>query len=124
MNRLATLALVPLLVVGCSSGSKAKDTGSVSTTGDAGAQTATVDMTEQLRFVPSTIKAKVGTVTLTVDNIGQVPHNLEFDDSALGKTKTVAGKTTAALRVAFDKAGTFTFTCTFHPGMIGKVVVS
>lgn len=124
MRRVATLAVVSLLVVGCGSGRKAKDTGSVSTTGAAGAQTVTVDATDGLSFVPNTLKAKVGTVTLSVDNTGQIPHNLEFDKSALGKTKTVDGKTMAALKVVFDQAGTFTFTCTFHPGMTGKVVVS
>ena len=123
MNRLAALVLVPLLVVGCTS-SKAKSTGSVSTTGDAAAQSAAVDLTASLSFVPNSSVAKVGTVNFTVDNTGQVPHNMEFDDKALGKTKTVDGKTSAVLKVVFDKAGTFTFRCTFHPGMTGKVVVS
>ena len=123
MNRFAPLALVPLLLMGCSS-SKAKDTGSVSTTGEAGAQTATLELTSSLAFVPNTVLAKVGTVTLTVSNTGQVPHNLEFDTKALGKTATVNGKTSVPLKVVFTKAGTFTFQCTFHPGMTGKVVVS
>lgn len=123
MNRLAPLALVPLLVVGCTS-TKAKSTGSLSTTGDAGAQVVTVDLTSALSFVPNTVTAKIGTVTFTVSNTGQVPHNMEFGDKALGKTATVNGKTSTTLKVVFDKAGTFTFQCTFHPGMTGKVVVS
>ena len=123
MKRAARLALIPLLLAGCTS-SKAKDHGSVSTTGAPDAQVVTLDMTSSLSFVPNTVLAKVGKVILTVDNTGQVPHNLEFDDRALGKTKTVDGKKTADLSVVFDKAGTFTFQCTFHPGMTGKVVVS
>lgn len=120
---LVALAATALLA-GCGSGSSSKGTGSVTTTGAADAQTATVGMTDQLKFSPSTVLAKVGTVTLDVKNEGQVPHNLVFDDGALGKTGTVDGKSDATLKVSFTKAGTYTFVCTFHPGMGGKVVVS
>ncbi|MCW2499868.1 MAG: Cupredoxin-like domain [Frankiales bacterium] len=126
MKRLAAVALVPLLAVGCGGGgaSSVKDNGTVSTTGAAGAQTATVDMTDTLVFKPNIINAKVGTVTLLAKNVGLIPHNLVFDDSALGKTGTIDGKKSEPLKVVFDKAGTFTFVCTFHSGMTGKVVVS
>ena len=122
MNRMAALAALPLLLVACGGGDKGGS--SVSTTGSPEAQTATVDMNDKLAFEPSTVNAKVGTVTLDVVNVGVVPHNLEFDDKALGKTSTVDGKKDEKLKVTFDKAGTFTFVCTFHPGMTGKVVVS
>jgi plastocyanin len=123
--KLFALACAAVLLAGCGGGSTSvKDNGAVTTTGAADAQTATVGMTDQLKFVPNTVNAKVGTVTLDVKNEGQVPHNLHFDESSLGKTGTVDGKTTAKLKVVFDKAGTFTFVCTFHSGMTGKVVVS
>ncbi|MDX6265973.1 MAG: Cupredoxin-like domain [Frankiales bacterium] len=124
VTRAAALLAVPLLLVGCSGGGSGKDTGSVTTTGAADAQTATVDMGADLKFRPSTVLARVGTVTLTANNTGQVPHDLVFDDKALGKTGTVDGKTSEPLKVTFSKAGTYTFTCTFHSGMAGKVVVS
>lgn len=123
MNRLATLALVPLLLVACGSGN-AKSTGMVSAAGAPGAQTVTIRMTDQLTFSPDTVKAKVGALTMTVVNTGLVPHDLEFKDRALGGTPTVNGKKTATLKVVFDKAGTYAFVCTFHPGMTGKVLVS
>lgn len=114
-----------VLLAGCGgSGGSAKGSGSVTTTGAADAQTATVGMTDQLRFSPGTVLAKVGTVTLDVKNEGQVPHNLVFDNSKLGKTGTVDGTSDEPLKVTFPKAGTYTFVCTFHPGMTGKVVVS
>lgn len=124
--RAALVALAATaLLAGCGgSGGSSGGTGSVTTTGAAGAQTATVGMTDQLKFSPSTVQAKVGTVTLTVRNEGQVPHNLVFDDSALGKTGTVDGKSDTTLKVTLSKAGTYRFVCTFHPGMGGKVVVS
>jgi plastocyanin len=96
----------------------------VTTSGAAEAQTATIGMTDSLKFAPSTVDAKVGTVTLTVDNMGSTPHNLHFDDSALGKTPTIAGKESKPLEVTFSQPGTFTFLCTFHEGMTGRVVVS
>ena len=124
MKRTLIALSVAVLLAGCSSSSKAKDNGAVTAEGATGAQTATVGMTDKLQFAPTTVNAKVGTVTLDVKNEGQTPHNLTFDDTALGRTKTVGGKETQALKVVFDKAGTYTFVCTFHSGMNGKVVVS
>jgi plastocyanin len=124
LKRFVARAAVAVVLAGCSSGSGVKDNGSASTQGSADAQTVTVSMGDSLRFSPNVLAAKVGTVTIRVNNTGQVPHNLVFDDSALGKTPTVDGKELATLKVSFDKAGTFRFTCTFHSGMTGKVVVS
>ncbi len=125
MNRTLTAVAVAALLAGCGGGSsKGKDTGSVLAEGPPAAQTVTVGMHDTLTFAPSTVDAKVGSLTITVTNTGQVPHNLTFDDGALGRTKTVDGKQSVPLKVVFDKAGTFTFTCTFHSGMTGKVVVS
>jgi plastocyanin len=122
--RTLTAAVVAVLLVGCSGSSKVKDHGSVTAVGAPDAQTATVMMHDTLSFSPNTVNAKVGTLTLTVSNAGLVPHNLVFDDSALGASGTVDGKQSKPLRVVFTKAGTFRFTCTFHAGMTGRVAVS
>ncbi|MCW2543521.1 MAG: Cupredoxin-like domain [Frankiales bacterium] len=123
--RLAAVLVAPLLLAGCgSSGGGGGGQASVSTVGAAGAQTATVGMNDNLTFVPTTVLAKVGTVTLTVDNLGRVPHNLVFGDQSLGKTGAIAGGSRQPLSLTFDRAGTFSFECTFHSGMTGKVVVS
>ena len=123
---LTLLAAASLLVAGCGSKSSS-DTGSssvVTTEGSANSQTATIAMNDTLKFAPRELAAKVGTVTFAVKNLGQVPHNLHFDESDLGKTGTVDGGTSEPLKVVFTKAGTFTFQCTFHSGMTGKVIVS
>lgn len=120
---LAAFASAALLLTGCSSGGGAQG-GAASTTGAADAQTVTVGMTDKLAFTPSTVNAKVGTVTFEVSNTGKIPHNLHFEDDGLGKTGTINGDEKEPLKVAFAKAGTFTFVCTFHSGMTGKVVVS
>ena len=126
---LLPLAAASLLLAGCggSSSSSTADEGSsstVTTEGAPDAQTATIAMNDKLNFAPTELAAKVGTVTFAVKNLGQVPHNLHFDDKALGKTDTVDGGESEPLKVVFTKAGTYTFVCTFHSGMDGKVVVS
>jgi plastocyanin len=116
------LLLVPLALSSCSSGSKG--TGTTSTTGAPDAQTVTVDMRNDLKYHPSTIEARVGTVTFDIVNAESVPHDLAFKDSALGKTRMIDGKTDVTLKVTFSKPGTYDFVCTVHSGMDGKVVVS
>lgn len=129
MTRTLTAAVALLLLAGCSSSGKAgtsslKVTGTVTAAGAPGAQTVRLDMTDALQFSPNVVKAKVGSLALTVENAGSIPHNLVFDDASLGKTDTVKGHATATLTVPLAKAGTFRFVCTFHSGMSGQIVVS
>lgn len=127
MKRSLTLAATAVvLLAACSSGSSGgvSNTGSVAASGTVDAQTAQVGMTDKLVFSPSTVTARVGKLTLSAKNEGNTPHNLTFDDKSLGKTGTISGKETKDVTLSFDKAGTFTFTCTFHGGMNGKVVIS
>lgn len=118
----AGLLVVPLLLVSCS-GSK-QSTGSATTSGPPDAQTVTVEMDNDLKFHPDTVDARVGTVTFDVVNVGTVPHDLTFQGQVTAATGNVDGKTHKTLKVVFSKPGTFSFTCTVHPGMDGKVVVS
>lgn len=126
----AAAAVLVLSLAACGGGSSSDDgdgleiTGTVKATGAPSAQVARIDMTDELTFQPNSVAAAVGSLALTVRNAGQVPHNLVFQDSALGKTGTVKGKSTATLTVPLLKAGTYRFTCTFHRGMDGQVVVS
>ena len=121
--RLALVLVAPLLLLtACGGGgsTSVKENGTVAATGGA----ATVKGGDTLKFAPNVVDAKVGKLALTFVNGGQVPHNLVFDDTGLGKTATVDGGAKQTLDVTFDKAGSYTFMCTFHPGMTGKVVVS
>ncbi|HUR12923.1 MAG TPA: cupredoxin domain-containing protein [Mycobacteriales bacterium] len=129
MNRtIAAAAALLLLAAGCGGsddeGSALKVTGTVTASGAPASQTVRLDMTDSLTFLPNVVNAKVGSLAVTVENAGAVPHNLVFDDTALGKTGTVKGHATATLTVPLAKAGTFVFTCTFHSGMDGQVVVT
>lgn len=124
-----TLALAALSLVAACGGSPAAPSstsagaaGAVSADGPASAQTFTIRGTDSDTFSPATLTAKVGTLTLTLRN-GGVPHNLTFQDPALTSISTVSGKETKSATLVLDKAGTFTFVCTIHPGMAGKLVV-
>lgn len=127
MRSTLILLTAATLLAGCGGKSSTPDAGSssvVTTDGAPDAQTATIGQNDKLKFSPAELAAKVGTVTFAVKNLGQIPHNLHFDDASLGKTETIDGGESKSLKVVFTKAGTFTFVCTFHSGMTGKVVVS
>ncbi len=107
-----------------STGDAADGGDAVAAVGPPQAQTVTIDSTDVLTFEPDTISAKVGTLTLTLTNSGQVSHDLVFDDPALPKMGTVTGGKERSATYTFTEPGTYTFVCTFHSGMDGKVVVT
>jgi len=98
--------------------------GTVQAEGPADAQTATVVSVDGLKYDPGTVEAVVGTLELTHRNASDVPHNLTFDDDALGAIDTVTGGQSKAITLTFSEPGTYVFVCTFHSGQVGQVVVS
>lgn len=128
--RRSTAALLCLLtalsLVACTGTSSGGDAAgeAVPAEGPADAQTITIDSTDRLDFVPAVVSARVGTLTITLGNSGQSPHNLVFDDSSLPAIGTVTGGKELSATYTFSAPGTYTFVCTFHNGMDGKVVVS
>ncbi len=127
--RRRTAALMTVLTVGslsaCGGGSATQSTGAAAAAaGPPDAQTVTIDGTDMLKFVPATINAKVGTLTITLGNSGQVSHNLVFDDAARPAIGTVTGGKQLSATYTFTAPGTYDFVCTFHGGMDGQVVVS
>ncbi len=99
--------------------------GGGSTAGSAGASLGTaavsIDATDQLQFSPTAQTAKVGQI-VGWKNAGSVLHNVTFDsESSLTDPALAPGGT---WQVKFTKAGSYTFKCTIHPGMDGKITVS
>lgn len=128
---LGGLLTATVLLTSCGGGGGAGGAGggsdagtSIDATGAADAQTVTVESNDKLEFEPATVRAKVGTLTLIHRNAGQIPHNLTFEDDALGATETIAGGKEESLTVTFSAPGTYDFVCTIHSGQTGKVVVS
>lgn len=98
--------------------------GAVAAEGAPEAQKATVAGTTALQFVPATVNAVPGTLELTLQIEGGVPHNLVFDDESVGADIDTISEGSAAGSFTFPSAGTYDFVCTLHPGMDGEVVVS
>jgi plastocyanin len=72
---------------------------------------------KDISFKKATVKiARGGTVTWTWHD-GDTPHNVTFAH------RHSVTKKTGTYRMTFPKTGTFTYHCTIHPGMNGKVVV-
>lgn len=69
-------------------------------------------------FDPEAVEiASGGTVTWTHE--GDIVHNVTFDDGEASETLETGDTYTRT----FDEAGTFDYSCTFHPGMDGTVTV-
>jgi quinohemoprotein ethanol dehydrogenase len=74
---------------------------------------------EDYRFFPNRVQVTPGT-TVTWLNKGSVTHTAT-DVKAAWDTGDVTPSSTTSLK--FDTQGTFTYTCTPHPWMIGQVIV-
>ena len=128
-TRLALAALPLLALVACGGGGgddggTGGGGGEVAAQGPPEAQTATVVGNAKLEFVPTTVTAKPGTVALTMEIEGGVPHNLVFDEDTEGEDIETISSGSATSSFTFDQPGTYDFVCTLHPGMDGRVVVS
>jgi plastocyanin len=117
----ACLALVGALVAGC--GSSSSNSSSASTpaaTPAAGSDAVAVSM-KNIQFAPTSVTAKVGQ-TIKWTNDDSVDHNVTaksgatFTSSTFGQGKTYSYKAT--------KAGTISYVCTIHPGMVGTIIVT
>jgi plastocyanin len=70
-------------------------------------------------FSPAELTIKIGT-TVTWTNQDSVVHNVLATDNSWGSPDMNQGDTFSH---TFDKAGTYTYRCSFHPGMKGTITV-
>jgi plastocyanin len=73
-----------------------------------------------LDFTPKEVKVTKG-ATVTWTNTGQAPHTVTAQDKGWTSDMMKNGDTYSH---TFGSVGTFTYICTFHPNMIGTVVVT
>ncbi len=71
-------------------------------------------------FDPPSVTVKAGTTVRWTNSSGNI-HNVTFADSSLKPSLTMSREET--FQTTFRRPGTYTYRCTFHPGMDGKVVV-
>ena len=70
-------------------------------------------------FSPTTLTVPAGS-TVTWSNLDQEPHTVVSDT---GLFRSGAMDTSESFSYKFDKPGTYHFTCSIHPQMVGTVVV-
>jgi plastocyanin len=80
------------------------------------ARTTTVTL-KDISFKKSTVKITKGASVKWVWKDGDTPHNVTF------ATKHSKTQKSGSYTLRFARAGTYTYHCTIHPGMNGKVVV-
>ena len=111
---LAALAAVACLAAACGSSSPSAPTVTADVTitmvGDRGNQS----------FSPNPTTMRVGQ-TVAWKNGDTTAHDATQDASRFGTGTISAGATSTPL--AMSTAGTFTYHCTIHPGMVGTLVV-
>ena len=80
----------------------------------------TVDIKiDNFSFTPQTITVKAGT-EVTWTNKDDIPHNVVADDKSF-KSKVL--DTDEKFTMTASKPGTYTYYCSIHPKMTGKLVV-
>ena len=70
-------------------------------------------------YVPNPLTITAGT-TVTWKNTDSIAHTVTSDAGAFNSSTLGAG---AIFSFTFSAKGTFPYHCTFHPGMIGSVIV-
>jgi plastocyanin len=76
-------------------------------------------MIKDFMFAPTSVTVKAGS-TVTWANKDDEPHTVVSDT---GLFRSGAMDTDDTFRFTFDKPGTYHFTCSIHPRMVGTVVV-
>jgi plastocyanin len=76
---------------------------------------------EDYRFNPARITVATGT-KVRFGNAGMQPHNAASSDGGGWDTGLLARGESAT--VTFNKPGTYSFSCTPHPSMIGQIIVT
>lgn len=70
-------------------------------------------------FAPTPLTVKAGS-TVTWTNLDDEPHTVVSDT---GLFKSGAMDTNESFSFKFDRPGTYRFTCSIHPRMVGTIVV-
>jgi plastocyanin len=74
---------------------------------------------DNFSFTPATLTVKVGT-QITWTNADDIPHTVVSADQAF---KSKALDTDGKFTFTADKPGTYSYFCSIHPKMTGKVIV-
>jgi len=117
--RLAIVAIgVSLIVSACGSDSSSPAAPGASTAADV---TVTIQANNASNsYAPNPVSVRVGQ-TIAWHNADAITHTATQDSGGFNTGSVAAGATSAAAMM--NTAGTFTYHCTIHPGMVGTVNV-
>jgi plastocyanin len=76
-------------------------------------------LVKDFMFAPTSLTVKAGS-TVTWANMDDEPHTVVSDT---GVFRSGAMDTNESFSFKFDKPGTYHFTCSIHPRMVGTIVV-
>jgi plastocyanin len=107
-----------LMLSGCGATSTTTSNSTATTNSSGGANTVQVVM-KNIAFVPDSVTVNVGD-TVVWTNEDNVQHNVTADNGEFKSDNIGNGGTYS---FTFDKAGTYPYHCTIHPGMTGVVIV-
>jgi plastocyanin len=106
-----------LTVAACST---ASPTATTSTTTSAATAAGHEVVMEGFAFTPAELTVAVGT-TVTWTNRDAARHDVVADDGTFASPLFGAGET---FSFTFESPGEYPYTCTVHPGMAGRIVVT
>ena len=118
MSRLAVAAFVAVMGLSLAA---CGDKGSGGAAAGSPVATTQVDLPKSYKFAPAAIVVPVG-ATVTWTNSDNFTHSVELDGEASPGSVMKPGETATH---TFEKAGTFSYVCAFHPqDMRGTVTVT
>lgn len=71
-------------------------------------------------YVPNPVTVSAGT-TITWTNADSIPHTATSDTPGVFDSRSIAPG--SMFSTTLQSRGTVTYNCTFHPGMVGTIVV-
>lgn len=130
-------ALVALAATGCGGSDKKSNSGGsggagasqtpAPTTGASTNLQLKADPSGQLKFDTTSLSAKAGNVTITMDNPSSVPHAIAIEGSGVDKDGSTVGNGGKSTVTASLKPGTYEFYCPVdghkEAGMKGELTV-
>ena len=120
MNRKTWLLGIVLAVGGVALTACADKMNSNTENGSAGTDAVKEVRIDNFTFTPETLVVAAGT-KVRWTNRDDIPHTVVSEDRSTFKSKAL--DTDDSFSFTFTKSGTYTYFCTVHPKMTGKVVV-
>ena len=116
---LSTAAVAAVLVTGCGGGGSDPSAAAAPSAGGSSGSASAITI-DNFKFSPGTLRVQDG-ARIKVANDDSAPHSVTADDGRSFDSGTVDSGGATTIRA--PAAGTYSYHCTIHPFMKGKLVV-